>query len=167
MNKIIAIYPGRFQPFGKHHAASFMWLQNKFGEENTYIVTSNKTDKDSPFNFAEKKAIIELYGINPNNIIEVKNPYKPVELYGQFDGNTTDAVIMVGDKDMAGDPRFKIGPKKDGSPSFFQDYKSNETNMQPLSKHGYLINAPHISINIPGYGEMSGTEIRQVLGDTT
>ena len=167
MNKIIAIYPGRFQPFGKHHAASFMWLQNKFGKENTYIVTSNKTDDKSPFNFAEKKAIIELYGIDPSHIIEVKNPYNPVELYGQFDGNTTDAVIMVGDKDMGDDPRFKIGPKKDGSPSFFQDYKSNETNMQPLSKHGYLINAPHISINIPGYGEMSGTEIRQVLGDAT
>lgn len=166
-NRTIAIYPGRFQPFGKHHAASFMWLQNKFGKENTYIVTSNKTDDKSPFNFAEKKAIIELYGIDPSHIIEVKNPYNPVELYGQFDGNTTDAVIMVGDKDMGGDPRFKIVPKKDSSLSFFQDYKSNETNMQPLSKHGYLINAPHISINIPGYGEMSGTEIRQVLGDTT
>jgi len=168
MNKIIAIYPGRFQPFGKHHAASFMWLQNKFGKENTYIVTSNKTDDKSPFNFAEKKAIIELYGIDPSHIIEVKNPYNPVELYNQFDGNTTDAVIMVGDKDMGNDPRFKIGPKKDGSLSFFQDYKSNQNNMQPLSKHGYLLTGPHISLKIPDVDkEMSGSMIRQVLGDTT
>jgi hypothetical protein len=167
-NKIIAIYPGRFQPFGKHHAATFMWLQNKFGKENTYIVTSNKVDPEkSPFNFTEKKAIIELYGINPSHIIEVKNPYSPAELYNQIDPETTSVVFMVGEKDMGEDPRFKIGPKKDGSPSFFQSYKGNENNLQPLSKHGYLITAPHISLKVPGYGEMSGTEIRRALGDTT
>lgn len=168
MNKIIAIYPGRFQPFGKHHAATFMWLQNKFGKENAYIVTSDKVEPGkSPFNFNEKKAIIELYGIDPSHIIKVKNPYNPVELYGQFDPETTSAVFLVGEKDMGEDPRFKIGPKKDGSPSFFQSYKGNENNLQPISKHGYLIAAPHISLKVPGYGEMSGTEIRTALGDTS
>ena len=168
MNKTIAIYPGRFQPFGKHHAAAFMWLQNKFGKENTYIVTSNKVDPEkSPFNFNEKKAIIELYGIGPSHIIEVKDPYSPAELYGQFNPETTSVVFMVGEKDMGEDPRFKIGVKKDGSPSFFQNYKGNENNLEPLSKHGYLITAPHISLKVPGYGEMSGTEIRNVLGDTS
>jgi predicted nucleotidyltransferase len=168
MNKIIAIYPGRFQPFGKHHAATFMWLQNKFGKENAYIVTSDKVEPGkSPFNFNEKKAIIELYGIDPSHIIKVKNPYNPVELYGQFDPETTSAVVLVGEKDMGEDPRFKIGPKKDGSPSFFQSYKGNEDNLQSLSKHGYLIAAPHVSLKVPGYGEMSGTEIRNVLGDTS
>ena len=168
MNKTIAIYPGRFQPFGKHHASTFMWLQNKFGKENTYIVTSNKVDPEkSPFNFTEKKAIMELYGINPSHIIEVKNPYSPAELYSQIDPETTSVVFMVGEKDMGEDPRFKIGPKKDGSPSFFQNYKGNENNLEPLSKHGYLITAPHISLKVPGYGEMSGTEIRNVLGDTS
>jgi len=167
-NKVIAIYPGRFQPFGKHHAAAFMWLQNKFGKENTYIVTSNKVDPEkSPFNFNEKKAITELYGIDPSHIIEVKNPYNPAELYSQIDPETTSAVFMVGEKDMGEDPRFKIGVKKDGSPSFFQNYKGNENNLEPLSKHGYLITAPHISLKVPGYGEMSGTEIRRALGDIT
>jgi len=168
MNKTIAIYPGRFQPFGKHHAAAFMWLQKKFGKENTYIVTSNKIDTEkSPFSFNEKKAIMELYGIDPSHIIEVKNPYSPAELYGQFDPETTSVVFMVGEKDMGEDPRFKIGVKKDGSPSFFQNYKGNENNLEPLSKHGYLITAPHISLKVPGYGEMSGTEIRRALGDIT
>lgn len=168
MNKTIAIYPGRFQPFGKHHAATFMWLQKKFGKENTYIVSSNKIDTEkSPFNFNEKKAIMELYGIDPSHIIEVKNPYSPAELYGQFDPETTSVVFMVGEKDMGEDPRFKIGVKKDGSPSFFQNYKGNENNLEPLSKHGYLITAPHISLKVPGYGEMSGTEIRRALGDIT
>lgn len=171
-NKIIAIYPGRFQPFGKHHAAAFMWLQNQFGKDNSYIVTSNKTEPGkSPFNFAEKKAIIELYGIDPSHIIEVKNPYNPVELYDKYDPipgvQPVTAVFMVGDKDMGEDPRFKIGTKKDGNPSFFQDYNSNKNNLKSLPDHGYLITAPHISLKVPGYGEMSGTEIRKVLGDTT
>ena len=171
MNKVIAIYPGRFQPFGKHHAAAFMWLQKKFGKENTYIVTSNKTEEKSPFNFAEKKSIMELYGIDPSHIIEVKNPYNPVELYDKYDPipgvQPVSAVFMVGEKDMGEDPRFKIGTKKDGSPSFFQDYESNKNNLKSLPEHGYLITAPHISLKVPGYGEMSGTEIRKALGDTT
>jgi len=170
-NKIIAIYPGRFQPFGKHHAATFMWLQNKFGKENTYIVTSNKVEGKSPFNFQEKKAIMELYGIDPSHIIEVKNPYSPVELYDKYDPipdvQPVTAVFMVGEKDMGEDPRFKIGTKKDGSPTFFQDYEKNKNNLKSLPEHAYLITAPHISLNIPGYGEMSGTEIRASLGDTT
>jgi hypothetical protein len=166
MNKVIAIYPGRFQPFGKHHAATFMWLQNKFGKENTYIVTSDKVGPTSPFNFAEKKAIIELYGIDPSHIIEVKNPYSPVELTNKFTEPIA-AVFMVGKKDMGEDPRFKIGTKKDGSPSFFQDYEKNKDNLKPLPEHGYLITAPHVSLKVPGYGEMSGTEIRKALGDTT
>ena len=110
---------------------------------------------------------MELYGIDPSHIIEVKNPYSPAELYGQFDPETTSVVFMVGEKDMGEDPRFKIGVKKDGSPSFFQNYKGNENNLEPLSKHGYLITAPHISLKVPGYGEMSGTEIRRALGDMT
>ena len=59
---ILAIYPGRFQPMGRHHKASYDWLAKKFGKENTYIVTSDKTEpKKSPLNFAEKKKIINSF----------------------------------------------------------------------------------------------------------
>ena len=51
---VIAIYPGRFQPMGKHHKEAFRWLENKFGAENTYIATSDKVDPPkSPLNFSE------------------------------------------------------------------------------------------------------------------
>ena len=36
---IVAIYPGRFQPMGKHHAQVYDWLAGKFGKSNTYIAT--------------------------------------------------------------------------------------------------------------------------------
>ena len=58
---IVAIYPGRFQPMGKHHAQTFKWLQNKFGKNNSFVVTSYKTAPGkSPFNFIEKKSIINI-----------------------------------------------------------------------------------------------------------
>ena len=165
-NKVIAIYPGRFQPFAKHHAAAFLWLQKQFGKDNTYIATSDKVElPKSPLNFKEKKAIINMYGFK--NIVQVKNPYKAEEILSKFDPNTTAVVFMVGEKDMKEDPRFKIGTLKSGNASYFQDYNKNKDNMQGYDKHGYLIVAPHISLNVPGYGEMSGTEVRKALGDKT
>ena len=166
IKNIIAIYPGRFQPFGKHHANAFKWLQQQFGQPNAFVVTSDKVDPPkSPFNFQEKKQIVSQYGFN--NIVQVKNPYKAEELMKNFNPEDTAVVFMVGSKDMQEDPRFKIGTKKDGSPSYFQSYKDNKGNLQGFDKHGYLITAPHISIAIPGYGEMSGTELRNVLGTKT
>ena len=165
VKKVIAIYPGRFQPFGKHHAAAFLWLQKQFGTVNTYIVTSDKVElPKSPLNFKEKKALIDMYGFD-SKTIKVKNPYKAEELLSKFDPDTTAVVFMVGEKDMKEDPRFKIGKLKSGNDSYFQEYNTNKTNLQGYDKHGYLITAPHISLNVPGYGEMSGTQIRKALGD--
>jgi hypothetical protein len=167
ISTIIAVYPGRFQPFGEHHATAFDWLEKQFGKGKTFIVTSNVVNPPkSPFNFAEKKAIISSYKLG-DRLILVKNPYKAEELLKRYDPEKTAVVFMVGKKDMQEDPRFSMKPKKDGSPSYFQSYESNKQSLQGFDKHGYLIVAPHISINVPGYGEMSGTKIRQALGDTT
>jgi hypothetical protein len=165
INKVIAVYPGRFQPMGKHHAATFLWLQKQFGANNTYIVTSDKVElPKSPLNFKEKKAVIDMYGFG-NKTIKVKNPYKAEELLSKFDPNTTAVVFMVGEKDMKEDARFKVGKLKSGADSYFQNYNDSKDKLQGYDKYGYLITAPHISLNVPGYGEMSGTKIRQALGD--
>ena len=165
ITNIIAVYPGRFQPFGKHHAAAFLWLQKQFGKSNSYIVTSDKVDlPKSPLSFKEKKSLIDMYGFG-NKLIKVKNPYKAEELLGKFDPETTAVIFMVGEKDMSEDPRFKIGKLKSGADSYFQKYEKNEE-LEGFDKHGYLLVAPHISLNVPGYGEMSGTQIRKALGDS-
>jgi hypothetical protein len=165
INKVIAVYPGRFQPMGKHHAATFLWLQKQFGTNNTYIVTSDKVElPKSPLNFKEKKAVIDMYGFG-NKTIKVNNPYKAEELLSKFNPNTTAVVFMVGEKDMKEDARFKVGKLKSGADSYFQNYNDSKDNLQGYDKHGYLITAPHVSLNVPGYGEMSGTKIRQALGD--
>ena len=146
---IVAIYPGRFQPMGKHHAETFKWLSKKF--DNAYVATSGKVDlPKSPFNFNEKKKIINSYGIS--KIVQVKNPYKAEEILKKYDPETTAAVFMVGQKDAS-----RLQGK------FFRPWKGKA---EVSYKDGaYTLIAPHISLNIPGYGEMSGTTIRTALGD--
>lgn len=161
---VIAIYPGRFQPMGKHHKDAFKWLENKFGAANTYIATSDKVDPPkSPLNFNEKKSIAKLHGV-AKNLVQVKNPYKAEEITSKYDPKTTAVVFMVGQKDMQEDPRFRIGKKKDGGDSYFQKYEPGKA-MKPYPEHGYLIVAPHVSYNIEGIGEMSGTNIRKALSN--
>ena len=141
---VIAIYPGRFQPFGRHHAEAFKFLKGKFGDKNTFIATSDVVNPPkSPLNFKEKKEIVDKYGLG-KNLVQVKNPYKAEEITSKFDPKTTAVVFMVGEKDMKEDPRFKIGKKKDGGDSYFQEYKPG-MKMDGYMEHGYLIVAPHTS----------------------
>ena len=159
---IIVVYPGRFQPMGQHHAAVYKKLASKFGKSNTFVVTSDvvKLPK-SPLNFKEKYLVMKKHGVT--NVVQVKNPYQAQELTSKYDSETTALLFAVGAKDMKENPRFKIGFKKNGDPSYFQNYEDNKSTLQPFTKHGYLVVAPHVDIQIPGFGEMSGTTLRQVL----
>lgn len=98
--RFVAVYPGRFQPFHRGHFSVYQSLVQKFGQDNVFIVTSNKTEKiRSPFNFQEKKKIItELYDIPEDNIVQVKNPYNPTELLGLFTDHPT-FITIIGEKD--------------------------------------------------------------------
>jgi len=146
---VIAIYPGRFQPMGKHHAKTYQWLSGQF--DKAYVATTGKVDlPKSPFSFSEKKKIINSHGIS--NVVKVKSPYKAEEILKKYDPETTAAIFMVGKKD-AGRLKGK----------FFQEWKG--TADIGYREGAYLIHAPHISMNVPGYGEMSGTAIRKALGD--
>ena len=145
---IVAIYPGRFQPMGAHHAQAFKSIPFK----DKFIATSNKVAlPKSPFNFAEKKKIISAYGLG-GNLKQVKNPYKAEEILKRYDPETTAAVFVVGRKDAS---RLKG--------KFFRPWKGKAE--VGYRDGGYTFIAPHVSMNVPGHGEMSGTTLRAVLGD--
>ena len=153
---VLAIYPGRFQPMGRHHKAAYTWLANQFGEKNTFIVTSDKTEPQrSPFNFKEKKKIINAHGIK--NVVQVRSPYSPQELLQKYDPDKTIIVFMIGEKDAGRLRGFK------------RLMKYNKTTSVPFkditNPYSYYLYAPHVSYNIPSFGEMSGTNIRKALGD--
>jgi hypothetical protein len=156
--KILAIYPGRFQPFALHHKAAYDWLSNQFGVENTYIATSDVTDpQKSPFDFMEKKRIINKHGIR--HVVRVKNPYSPREIISKFDPKTTVVIYMIGEKDTGRLASYKRLMKYNKTTSI--PYKDIQ------NPYIYYVYVPHISIPIPSFGEMSGTTIRKALGDQT
>ncbi len=152
ITNVIAIYPGRFQPMGKHHYDVYKWAKSKF--KDVYIATSDKVEiPKSPFNFTEKSKIISKYGVPTNKIVAVKNPYIALEVVRKFDPNTTAAVFIIGQKDID-----RLQHSK-----FFIPWKGDAE--YGYMDHAYYVIAPHISLKVPGYGEMSGTEIRKALGD--
>jgi hypothetical protein len=166
IKNVIAIYPGRFQPAGRHHAAAWTWLQTMFGANETYLATSDLIEPPrSPFTFHEKQEILKAHGVPDEKIVQTTNPYKAEEITSQYDPETTAVVFMIGKKDMGEDPRFKNvdGKLKSGEAAYYKDFEKNKGRLEPLSKHGYLITAPHISLNVPDHGEMSGTSLRKYL----
>ena len=165
--KVVAIYPGRFQPMGSHHAKVFKWIQTKFGNSDAYIATSDKIEKPkSPLSFSEKEMIIKKHGFE--NLIKIRAMYNGEEYFKvltSYDPYETAIVMVVGEKD--GDrlsPKYfkKILPENDLTdlkPYLYTDDDGNE------NKIIYWMPAPHISLNVKGQGEMSGTSIRAALGE--
>jgi len=132
--EVVVVYPGRFQPFHLGHKEVFNSLQNKFGRDNVYIATSNKTDgAKSPFNFSDKTIFMNAAGVPSDRIIEVSNPYA---LPQQFNPENTVFVAVVGSPD-----KNRLNPdstKKDGSPSYFKMFDSFEK-AETADRHGYVI----------------------------
>jgi len=151
MNKVV-IFSGRFQPFGKHHYLSYKHLADKFGKDNVYVVTGNKVDDKSPFDFSERKMIIEKYGIPSDKIVMVKSPYQSAELVDTLPENTS-VVFAVGDKDNT---RLNTN---------YYDIYSDDITLKNYSERHYVYHIPHISIDVRG-SELSGTQIRKMFSDS-
>jgi hypothetical protein len=145
--KTIVIYSGRFQPFHKGHYASYAKLVSKFGADNVYIGTSNdQSGPKSPFSFKEKKEIAtKMFGIPSNRFVQIRNPYQPVEILKKFDGQTTQYIAAVGEKDAT-----RLQGK------YFKPYKG---------KAGYGYDEIGYVYAVPAeQNPISGTDVRKWLG---
>lgn len=148
IEKVIGIYPGRFQPAGLHHYKTYKWFAKQFDE--AWVATSDKTNAvDSPLDYRAKKTIWSKHGVR--KISKVKNPYKADEILKGNDENTTAAVFLVGKKDA---DRLNKG-------KFFRPWKGKAE--VGYREGAYLMIAPHVSIKVLG-SEVSGTRIRELLG---
>jgi cytidyltransferase-like protein len=159
--KLVVLYPGRFQPFHLGHGDVFNTLSAKFGRNNVYISTSNKTEAGrSPFSFADKMIFMIAAGIPVDRILEVKSPYKLPE---QFDAENTILIDVVGAPDA---DRLRPGTyKKDGQPGYYQKFESLDK-CETADKHGYVIVAAERkkTVTIAGktYDASHGTEVRKL-----
>jgi predicted GNAT family N-acyltransferase len=147
IKNIVVIYGGRFQPFHSGHFDSYSKLKSKFKGADVYIATSDKVElPKSPFNFKEKKLIIQrMFGVNPNFIQNVKNPYSPKEILQKYDPETTALIIFVSSKDAN---RFTGG-------KYFKPWEGK-------AEVGFL-DGGYVYIDDPGGGGLSGTEVRNIL----
>lgn len=166
--QVIGIYPGRFHPFHKGHAASFNQLAKNFGPGNTYLAISAKQEQPkSPFSAQDRAAMATALGIPAKNILAVRNPYSAQEYIDQLglDPEKTAIVFGVSKKDMEGepalgippDPRFSFAPKKDGSPSYLQPYTKK---IEPMSQHGYIMSTDVAEFPIAGKQMRDASAIR-------
>ena len=87
--ELVIIYPGRFQPAHKNHAAVFKKIQDKFPTAFVYISTTDSTTKDSPFNFNERKIMLEAAGVPAESIVKCNNPYVAEEIKSKHNLNKT------------------------------------------------------------------------------
>ena len=161
--KTLVIYPGRFHPFHKGHASVYNKLKEKFPFADIVISTSNKTNETtSPFEFEEKRKMIQSAGIDPNFVVQTTNPYLASEIIGKYNSDNTKVIFAVSEKDMEGDkPRFKFGTKRDGTPSYFQPFESvGESEF--MSKHGYIDVLPTMDFSILGKDIRSASQIRDI-----
>ena len=168
--QLLVIYPGRFQPFHKGHYAVYEYLTGKFGRNNVYIATSNKTDNSkSPFTFAEKAYFMQLTGVPADRIVQATQPYQIQSILstGQVSvANPANTVVIfaVSEKDMDEDPRFSFAAKKDGSTPYFQPLKDIKQT-ESMEKHGYIMTVPTFDFTVAGAPMRSGTELRKLYSD--
>lgn len=162
--RIVVTYPGRFQPFHKGHRDVFASLQRRFGSENVFIVTSNKTDAaKSPFNFSDKVRFMHAMGVPDNQIIETSNVY---DLPAQFEA-IKDRVVFITAVGAPDEKRLAPGRiKKDGTQGYFQNLPQDSKDFQTADKHGYVIIAPEspqtITIGGKAYDVSHGTPTREL-----
>jgi hypothetical protein len=163
---LVVVYPGRFQPFHKGHKAVYDHLVKKYGRDRVYIATSNKVDPPkSPFNFTDKSVFMALTGVPMDRVIESREPYKVPELTANYPEGSTVLIFAVSEKDMAEDPRFRMGTKRDGNPTYFQPLPSDLKDANTFDKTGYILTVPTVDFTVLGSPMRSATQVRQQYKD--
>ena len=166
MNYLV-IYPGRFHPFHRGHLASYEYLTKKFGDNAVYIATSDvQAPVTSPFSYADKVQMITTLGIPASHVVRVKNPYQAKEITDNLSSeekNSTALIFAVSEKDMLeGSARFRFGVKKNGEPSYLQPMPENQKQLEPMSKHAYVMVTPTVNFKVRGTDANSASQIRQL-----
>ena len=151
--KKIVVLPGGYHPYHAGHYSLFKAAEEKFPDADVYLAATNDT-KTRPFPFEIKKKLAQLAGVNPNQFVQVKSPFKAEEITQQYDPENDVLIFVRSEKDRNEQPK-PGGTKKDGSPSYFQPYDPD--NLESFNKHAYMEYLPTIEF---GPGIKSATEIR-------
>ena len=151
--KKIVVLPGGYHPYHAGHYSLFKAAEEKFPDADVYLAATNDT-KTRPFPFEIKKKLAQLAGVNPDQFVQVKSPFKAEEITQKYNPEQDVLIFVRSEKDRDEQPK-PGGTKKDGSPSYFQPYDPD--NLESFNKHAYMEYLPTIEF---GPGIKSATEIR-------
>lgn len=149
---LVVIYSGRFQPFHKGHFGVYDHLVKKFGKNDVYIGTSDKTEpKRSPLTFKEKQELMNrMFKVPKSQIVQIKNPYAPTEILKKYNPDTTAYVTVVGEKDAG-----RLSGK------YFKPFPKDGNLTTGYKERGYVYVAPTMAKGI------SGTQVRAAFSKDT
>ena len=151
--KKIVVLPGGYHPYHAGHYSLYKAAEEKFPDADIYLAATNDT-KSRPFPFEIKKKLAQLAGVNPDQFVQVKSPFKAEEITQKYNPEQDVLIFVRSEKDRTEQPK-PGGTKKDGSPSYFQSYDPD--NLESFNKHAYIDYLPTIEF---GPGIKSASEIR-------
>lgn len=150
---LIVIMPGGFHPFHAGHAELYQSAKKAFPNAHFYVAATNDMS-ERPFPFALKEKLAKLSGVKQGEFVQVKSPFQPREITGQFNPEQDVVVFVRSEKDRNESPK-PGGTTKSGKPAYFQQWTDKD--LQPFAKHAYLTYLPTVEF---GPGITSATEIR-------
>jgi glycerol-3-phosphate cytidylyltransferase-like family protein len=153
--KKIVVMPGGFHPFHAGHFALYQSALKAFPDADVYVAATDDT-KERPFPFTIKEKLAKVAGVKPGMFVQVKSPFKPVEIASKYNPAEDVLIFVRSEKDRNESPK-PGGTKKDGTPAYFQPY--DKDNLQPFNKQAYMAYLPTVEF---GPGIKSATEIRKM-----
>jgi hypothetical protein len=151
--KKLVILPGGWHPYHAGHKALYDAALEAFPSADVFVAATADTSS-RPFPFVVKKFLAQQAGVPANRFIQVKSPFRAVEITQMYDPDTTQLIFVRSEKDRMKPPQAG-GAKRDGTPAYLQPYRRGKT--LPMSQHGYMVYLPTVQF---GPGMTSATEIR-------
>lgn len=154
----VVVMAGRFHPFHKGHYQDYQKLESRFGTNNVYVITSNRTEPPkAPFTFEEKKRMMtKLYSIPASQIVEVENAYNPEEVLEGHDPDNTAFVMAMNGDDVESVNESEIG-------EYFAPYDPSD--LQGYEESGYFYEIEHEPLTVKE-NDVPDKNVRKVFADS-
>jgi len=154
--KIIVVYGGGFQPFHAGHMSSYEQAKHAFPNADFYVASSNDV-KVRPIPFADKKFLAHQAGVT-DEFVQVAQPVNPQEILSKYNPNKDILVLVRSERDPVN------YTKKDGSPAYYQPFKSIKDSkpFNPKSGHGYVFVTKKKVFKIGDKEVYSGSQVREM-----
>jgi len=156
--KLVIIYSGRFQPAHRGHAAAYHALVEEYPNADVWVATSNVVNEKSPFNFQERKFLLEKAGVPGDRIVQVVSTYVAKEITKNYNENKDHLIYVVSQKDA---DRFSYKPKKDGTMPYLQKLEDADQ-LLPMSEKGYIKVGKTFPFRVLGKRVISASQIRDM-----